>query len=297
MTLYEINTQTADYFHRCLFTEEGKTALDYLLKRGLTKETIEKFNLGYAPNSFFRLKSFLRKQGFSEKEGFEAGVLCYKNKDKEGKPLPEEKCNYYDRFRDRVMFPILDVKGRVIGFGGRAIGDYKPKYLNTSETEIFHKSNNLFAFNFVQLSGAKDIILCEGYMDVIAMQQAGLHGATASLGTAFTSEHAHIVSSYADTITLAYDADGAGQTAVERCLRLFEDCNCKVPIRVLEMPLDKAKDPDEFIKTYGVQEFKKLLKGITPFRFRMKRCQKTATNEERTECLKDSMSLISNHFF
>ena len=250
-----INQETARFYYRQLFTAEGKDALAYLKKRGLTKETIKHFGLGYASDDFRRLKNFLKQKGYTETEMVSAGLLC----EKDGKT--------YDRFRNRVMFPIFSEGGEIVGFAGRALGDYKPKYLNTPETEMFHKRNILYALNFA--SKGKTLILCEGYMDVIAMHQAGFTNAVASCGTSFTSEHAHLIESVAKRLIIATDADTAGRNAVKRVLRVLRECNISIPVRILQIPLEKAKDPDEFILKYGAEEFKKYLKGISPFHFQM----------------------------
>lgn len=235
--IYEANRETARYFHRCLYSPLGKEGLEYLHSRGLTDKTIRHFGLGFAPNDHFALSNYLRKKGFKDSELVSAN-LVYKNKSGKGTN---------DRFYNRVMFPIIDVRGNVIAFGGRIMTDQKPKYLNTSDTPVFSKSNNLFSLNNAKKNQDRTLILCEGYMDVIAVNQAGFENAVATLGTALTSQQASIMKRYADDVIICYDADEAGQKATQRAISILRKTGLN--IRVLTVP--DGKDPDEFIRNHG----------------------------------------------
>jgi len=254
---FAMNKSAARIFHENLKSDDGKAALDYLLARGLTPATLKRFGIGYAKNDFAFLLNALKSQGYTVEE-ITANFLCGISQ-KNGKP--------FDMFRNRVIFPIIDTSGNVVAFGGRVMDDSKPKYLNSSDTIVFKKSKNLFALNYAKdvLLGnvtnehvsAGEIILCEGYMDVIAMHQAGFSNAVATLGTAITSEHARIVSRYAKTAYLAYDSDEAGKKAADRAMKQLSDVgiDCKV------ITITGAKDPDEYIKKYGAASFSSLLHG------------------------------------
>ena len=235
--IYEANRETARFFHRCLYSPLGKEGLDYLHSRGLTDKTIRHFGLGFAPNDHFALSNYLRKKGFKDNELISAN-LVYKNKSGNGTN---------DRFYNRVMFPIIDVRGNVIAFGGRIMTDQKPKYLNTSDTPVFSKSNNLFSLNNAKKNQDRTLILCEGYMDVIAVNQAGFQNAVATLGTALTSQQASVMKRYADDVIICYDADEAGQKATQRAIGILRRTGLN--IRVLTVP--DGKDPDEFIRKHG----------------------------------------------
>lgn len=234
--LYEANREAAKFFHKALYSADGANALAYLRSRALTEKTIKHFGLGYSPNSRFALVNHLKSKGFSDNEIIQAN-LAFESRN--GKAV--------DRFVDRAMFPIIDLRGNVIAFGGRIMGDGKPKYLNTSDTLVFKKSKNLFAFNFSKNSNEKSLILAEGYMDVIALHQAGFENTVATLGTAITPEQAHLISRYAGEVTLCYDSDEAGQKATNRAIPILRDANLLV--KVLSIP--KGKDPDEFMRTFG----------------------------------------------
>ena len=235
--IYEANRESARFFHKMLYSKEGQAGLDYLRKRGLSEKTIRRFGLGFAPDSRFALSNHLRDMGFRENELVSAN-LVYKNKSGKGTN---------DRFYNRVMFPIIDVRGNVIAFGGRIMTDQKPKYLNTSDTPVFKKSANLFSLNNAKKTADRTLILCEGYMDVISVNQAGFENAVATLGTALTSEQAVLMKRFADEVIICYDADEAGQKATQRAIDILRKAGLN--IRVLTVP--DGKDPDEFIRNHG----------------------------------------------
>ncbi|MCH5316366.1 MAG: DNA primase [Eubacterium sp.] len=243
--ILEANRQAAKFFNSRLMSEDGQMALSYYLNRGLSKKTITKFGLGFAPNGWRELTKALKAQGFSESELVEAGLARRSDK------------GCYDNFRNRVMTPIIDVYGNVIAFGGRVLDDSKPKYINTGDTLAYKKTNELFGLNFAKDSGKRTLILCEGYMDVIAMHQAGFTNAVAGCGTALTSEQVRLISRYADEVILAYDADEAGQKAVEKAIQLFKQTSLKIRVPALQY----GKDPDEIIKNVGAEKFGAMLEG------------------------------------
>jgi DNA primase len=242
-----INRETARYYVECLNADIGRDARGYLRGRGLSDGIMRRFGVGFAPNEFGALLSRLRAQGFSEEELLVAGV-CKRS----------AKGNLYDAFRNRVMFPIIDLRGNVIAFGGRAMpGENGAKYLNSSDTPVFKKSRGLFALNLAKKSASRRYLLVEGYMDVISLHQAGFDTAVASLGTAFAAEQAKLISDYADEVVICYDADEAGQKATARALNILKDTQLKVTV----LSLPDAKDPDEYIKKYGAARFEQLLGG------------------------------------
>ena len=244
---YDMNKLAARFFYDSLIDPENAAALKYITDRGLTPQTIKRFGIGYADTSWDSLTGFLMSKGFEKKEitdGFLAGVS-------------QKSGRLFDYFRNRIMFPIFDLSGNVIAFGGRIIGDAKPKYLNSSDTPVFKKSRNLYALNHAKNNTDSSLILCEGYMDVIALQQAGFTNAVATLGTALTSEQTRIIARYANTVYLCYDSDEAGQRASKRAIDMFGEVGVKVKVVTGE----GAKDPDEYIKKYGRVSFDKLLKG------------------------------------
>ena len=248
LRMLEANREAARFFHKCLQTKEGAIGYRYFKGRGLTDETIVKFGLGFAPDSFNALTNYLISKGFTKEE------LVFANLARRSQKNPQ---NIYDNFRNRIMFPIIDVKGNVIAFGGRVMDDSKPKYLNTSDTLVYKKSMGVFALNLAKKSGKDSLILCEGYMDVIALHQAGFTNAVAGLGTALTSEQAQLLSRYASEILISYDADEAGQKAAARALTIFKKTNAKIKI----LRLSGGKDPDEIIKNYGVEKMKAIITG------------------------------------
>ena len=245
--IYQMNLEAAKFFRACLFDPKiGADALRYLSEeRRLSGAVIKHFGLGYSPNSFGMLTDHMKKLGFTDDE-LMAGFLCGKSQ-KTGRP--------YDYFRNRVMFPIIDVAGNVIAFGGRVMDDSKPKYLNSSDTPGFKKSRNLFALNYARKNCEDRLILCEGYMDVIALHAAGFENAVATLGTAITSEQARLISKYTKNVVISYDMDNAGRTAADKAMRLLAEVG--VDVKVLNMT--GAKDPDEYIKKFGPDKFGQLI--------------------------------------
>lgn len=243
----EVNREAAKFFHSYMMSPDGSEGLNYFLNRGLTKKTINKFGLGYAPNSWNSLIRHLKSKGFTLDEMRLAGLAKAGEK------------NYYDVFRNRVMTPIIDVRGNVIAFGGRVLDDSKPKYINTGDTLAYKKTNELFALNLAKDSGKDALILCEGYMDVIAMHQAGFTNAVAGCGTALTNEQVKLICRYTNEVILAYDADEAGQKAVEKAINLFRQTDIKIRVPVLQY----GKDPDEIIKTVGAEKFGGMLEGAS----------------------------------
>lgn len=238
--LMEANREAASYFYYQLRHEKGETGMKYLKGRGLTDETINKFGLGYSCMTANDLVKYLESKGFEDDIIKEAALATF-----------NEKYGMQDLFWNRVMFPIQDINHRVIGFGGRVMGDSKPKYLNSPESPIFDKSRNLYGLNFARTSRKNHFILCEGYMDVIAMHQAGFSEAVASLGTAFTSGQANILRRYTDSVYLAYDSDGAGTNAALRAIGILRDTGMTGKV----ISLKPYKDPDEFIKNLGAEAF------------------------------------------
>ena len=243
--ILQMNTDAAKYFRQMLFDENvGAPARQYLVgKRELESSVVKHFGLGYAPLGWNNLRDHLRSLGYTYEE-MAAANLC--NKGERG---------YYDSFRGRVMFPIIDVSGNIVAFGGRVLDDSKPKYLNSAETPAFRKNKNLFALNFAKNSGEDTLIICEGYMDVIAMHAAGFTNAVATLGTAITSEHARIIKRYVSKAVLAYDGDEAGRKAVDRAIKLLTEAGVDSKVLVMR----DAKDPDEFIKKFGREAFRRLI--------------------------------------
>ena len=240
--ILEANRDAARLYHSYLYSAGGKIGLDYYHSRGYTDATIRHFGLGYAPQSFNFLRDEMRKKGYHDEELMAAFLA------------KQSKGSVYDVFRNRVMVPIIDIRGNVIAFGGRVLDDSKPKYINTSDTLAFKKTNNLFALNFAK-SSADSLILCEGYMDVIALHQAGFTNAVAALGTSFTADHANLIARYTKEVILIFDADGAGRKAADRAIGILR--NTDVDIRVVRIP--DGKDPDEFIRKNGPERFKLLL--------------------------------------
>lgn len=244
LRVLEANREAARFFHALLYAPEGRVGLEYYHSRGYTDQTIRHFGLGYAPDNSFALLDELRRKGFHDNE-LEAAFLIKRGSS--NRP--------FDIFRNRVMIPIIDIRGNVIAFGGRVLDDSKPKYLNSSDTLVFKKTNNLFALNFAKSMTNAPLILCEGYMDVIALHQAGFTNAVAALGTSFTAEHARLIARYTKEAILIFDADSAGQKGTQRAINLLRETG--VDIRVVNIP--DGKDPDEFIKKNGAERFKLLL--------------------------------------
>ena len=242
--LLALNKEAARYFHSQLHAPQGQPGLDYLRGRGLSKGIMTRFGLGYAPEGWDGLIKAMAQKGFDKRDLLDAGLA-----------VSNQKGGIYDRFRNRVMFPIIDLRGDVIGFGGRVLGDGTPKYLNSPDTPVFNKSRNLFALNLAKTTKLGRIVLTEGYMDTISLYQAGFDCAVASLGTALTADHAKLLSRFTKEVVICYDADTAGIQAANRAIPLLEKTGLKV--RVLRVT--GAKDPDEFIRTFGRDAFARLL--------------------------------------
>ncbi len=256
--VYEMNLEAAKFFRNCLFDPVlGREGMQYLAgQRQLSGAVIKRFGLGYAPNDFGMLHNHLRKKGFTDEELI-AAFLCGKSQ-KTGRP--------FDMFRNRVIFPVIDTSGNIVAFGGRVLDDSKPKYLNSSDTPAFKKSKVLFGLNYAKNHCAEQLILCEGYMDVIAMHAAGFENAVATLGTAITSEHARLLTRYTKRVVINYDSDEAGQRAAYKAMQLLDEVGLEV--RVLR--LSGAKDADEYIRQYGADAFRKLLwESRTAFDYKM----------------------------
>jgi DNA primase len=247
-SLLEINKEAAKYYYYQLRLESGKAAYDYLRKRKLTDETIKKFGLGYSSKYSNDLYQYLKHKGYSDGLLRQTGLITY-----------DEKRGIYDKFWNRAMFPIMDVNHRVIGFGGRVMGEGNPKYLNSPETVLFDKSRNLYGLNFARSSRRPNLIICEGYMDVIALHQAGFNNAVASLGTAFTSGQASLLKRYTDEVLVTYDSDEAGVKAALRAIPILREAG--LTARVIRMT--PYKDPDEFIKNLGKEAFEERINQAT----------------------------------
>ncbi len=245
--ILEMNREAARFFHQYLLSEQGKAGRAYLASRRLTRKTVTTYGLGYAPDGWSALRDHLRQKGYRYEEMEEAGLVA---KSKKGD-------SYYDYFRNRVIFPIIDLRGSVVGFGGRVLDDSKPKYLNTKDTPVFQKSHILFSLNLAKKDTSRRLILCEGNIDVITLYQAGFPNAVATCGTALTEEQARLIAQYADEVVIAYDSDAAGQKALSRALQIFS--RVTVTPRVLSM--EGAKDPDEYINKFGLEQFKRLVDG------------------------------------
>ena len=241
-----LNRDAARFFYEQLQSPAGGRARSYMAQRGISKATAVNFGLGCAPDAWDALEKAMREKGYTDYELFDAGLI---KKGRSG--------GWYDAFRDRLMFPVIDVRGNVIGFSGRILGEDGPKYLNSPETSVFNKGGNLFALNLAKKSKSGYILLTEGNIDVVSLHQAGFDSAVASLGTSLTAEQARLISRYTDRVVIAYDNDAAGQKAAQRAIAILEKLDLKV--RVLQM--SGAKDPDEFIKLKGPEAFAKLIEG------------------------------------
>ena len=241
--LWALMKEAARYFHSQLYAPVGAEGLQYAQKRGMPKSTLTKFGIGFAPNTWSGLCDAMRAKGYTDQELRDAGLVSEKNG------------RIYDRFRNRLMFPIIDTRGNIIGFGGRVMDDSTPKYLNSPETLIFNKRKNLFGLNLAKKSKLGYLILVEGYMDAIALHQYGFDCAVASLGTSLTEEHATLLSRYTEQVYLIYDADEAGQRAAQRAIPMLE----RAGLRIKVLKIRDAKDPDEFLKKFGPDKFKLLL--------------------------------------
>lgn len=280
--VFEIDKEAARYYRDMLFSEEGKEGMKYLLSRGLTKKTIRRYGLGFVTRNWRGLYNHFKDKGYTDSEMEQASLIS----------TDEKTC---DIFKCRVMFPIVDRMKNVVAFGGRALeSDAKAKYLNSRETIAFHKSNNLFSINFAQNTDKEYFILCEGYMDVIALNQAGFDNAVATLGTAITPQQAFVISRYTSNVVIAYDSDEAGQRATERAIDLLVDEG--VNVMVLEMK--GAKDPDEYIKKYGKEAFKLLVsESLSTTEFKLRKIQSgllSSSSDGLDETLKRCVEFLAD---
>lgn len=279
-----INKEAARFFYEQLNAEndDARTARAYWRGRGLSDSTIRRFGLGYSPNDFGALRRHLRARGYTEEEMLASGLQ-----------KRSEKGNVYDVFRGRVMTPIFDLRGNVIAFGGRVLGDEKPKYINSPETLFYKKSKAMFALNIAKKSASRRYILCEGYMDVISLHQAGFDTAVAACGTALTQDQVRLLGEYADEVVLCYDSDEAGQKATARSLGLFAES----PVKVSVLNIPGAKDPDEFIKKYGRERFEALLNGTSnAIEYKLAKVREKydlARPADRVEYIKDAIRLLA----
>lgn len=284
--VYDMNLAAAKYFRACLFDQRlGKEGMDYLLqKRKLSPAVIKHFGLGFAPNGFGGLTDHMKKLGFTEEELIE-GFLCGRSQ-KTGRA--------YDYFRNRIIFPIINTSGDVIAFGGRVMDDSKPKYLNSSDTPGFKKSKNLFALNFAKNHCSERLILCEGYMDVIALHAAGFENAVATLGTALTQEQARLMAKHTKEVIISYDSDEAGQAATRKAVRMLSEVGLDVKI----IRMEGAKDPDEYIKKFGKDSFSRVLdSGRTGFEFKLEstlRKYNLASAEDKIKASAEMCDYISD---
>lgn len=286
--ILKMNVDAAKYFHSCLFSKdaEAQNALRYFTEqRGLSVATIRHFGLGFAPNSFDAFGKHMRSLGYTYDE-LTTAFLCGKS----------ERGHYYDAFRNRVMFPIIDVSGNVIAFGGRVMDDSKPKYKNSSDTPVFKKLRNLFALNYARHTCSENLILCEGYMDVIALHAAGFTNAVATLGTAITSDQARLMSRYTKRVIITYDADEAGQKAAVRAMGMLSEVGLEVS--VLKIP--DAKDPDEYIKKFGKDRFRSLIENSrSKFEYNMDRIlskYNVSFPQEKIQALTELVEMISGFY-
>ena len=279
--IYEMNRIAANFYYTNLIKGADKTGLSYFANRKLTPQTIKKYGLGYASDSWNELTDVLRSKGYSDEEMTDAWLAGHKN----GRT--------FDMFRKRVMFPIVDLRGNIIGFGGRVLDDSQPKYLNTGKTPVFDKGSNLFSMNFAKNSNAKRLILCEGYMDVIAVNQAGFENVVATLGTAITPDQARLISHYAEEVIIAYDSDGAGQKATQKAINHFAD----VGLRTKILHMEGAKDPDELLKKFGRDRFRLLIDGSNDANdFMLDKCEEgldLSTDIGRVELLKRTAKVLA----
>lgn len=277
-----LNKEAARFFYSQLSTPDGAAACDYMRQRQLSPATAKRFGLGFAPDSWNSLTDAMKEKGFTEYELADAGLV---RRGKNG--------GVYDTFRNRLMFPVIDVRGNVIGFSGRILGEGEPKYMNSPETLVFNKSRNLFALNLAKKSKCGYIILSEGNIDVASLHQAGFDSAVASLGTSLTPEQARLISRYTDQVIIAYDNDGAGIKAAQRAIGILEKLDLKVKV----LRLEGAKDPDEFIKRKGPEAFRKLLEGSEnqiDYRLRQVTAKyDLSVDEQKVDFLKEATELVA----
>ena len=280
--MLSLNKDAARFFYEQLSTPGGSRARDYMARRRISPATAKNFGLGFAPDTWDSLEKAMRQKGYSDFELADAGLV---RRGKSG--------GFYDTFRDRLMFPVIDVRGSVIGFSGRILGDGEPKYMNSPETLVFNKSRNLFALNLAKKSKSGYILLSEGNIDVVSLHQAGFDSAVASLGTSLTPEQARLLSRYTDQVIIAYDNDGAGIKASQRAIGILE----KLDVKVKVLRLEGAKDPDEFIKLRGPEAFRKLLEGSesqADYRLRtVTEKYDLSQDEQKVEFLKEASDLVA----
>ncbi len=283
--LFEINKEAASYYYKILRSDVGKQAMDYFTKRELTPETMHKFGLGCTTKYSDSLYKYLRNKGYDDNILKDCGLITL-----------DEKRGGHDKFWNRAMFPIFDANGKVVAFGGRVMGEGEPKYLNSPETEIFNKSKTLFGLFFARKTRREQFILCEGYMDVIALHQAGFDNAVASLGTALTEGHANMLKRYVKDVYLSYDSDGAGQKAALRAIPILK--NAGISCRIINM--SPYKDPDEFIKALGAEEYEKRIQNAENsfiYQIRMLEKQYDMTDpEKKSDFQKEAARMIVTEF-
>ena len=277
-----LNREAARFFHSMLLEPSGAPARDYMARRRISHRIATNFGLGFAPDTWDSLRNAMKEKGYSDVEMYDAGLL---RKGRNG--------GYYDVFRNRLMFPVIDVRGNVIGFSGRILGDGEPKYMNSPETLVFSKSRNLFAMNLAKKSKCGYIILSEGNIDVVSLHQAGFDSAVASLGTSLTAEQARLISRYKNEVIIAYDSDGAGTAAAKRAIGILE----KLDVRVKVLRMQGAKDPDEYIKLKGPDAFRQLLEGSeNQLDYRLRNITgkyDLALDEQKVEFLKEATDFVS----
>lgn len=247
LRLLSANREAARFYNNILYEEKGRAGLEYYMKRGLPKSTITHFGLGYAPDEWEALSNHLKSKGYTEQELVVANLA----------KRSQQTGRIYDNFRNRIMFPVIDLRGNVIAFSGRVLDNSKPKYVNTAETPVFKKGDGVFALNFAKNSGTRQLILAEGQMDAIAMHEFGFTNAVATLGTALTQEQANLIARYADEILICYDNDEAGKKATERAIPIFN----KTGIKIKVVNMQGGKDADELLRTYGKERFNDIIKG------------------------------------
>lgn len=280
--LLKLNKDAARFFNAQLNAPQGEGARDYMLSRGISRRVATNFGLGFAPQSWDALRRAMKEKGYSDYDMFEAGLL------KKG-----QKGGFYDVFRNRLMFPIIDVRGDVIGFSGRILDDSGPKYMNSPESLVYNKSRNLFGLNLAKKSKEEYIILAEGNIDVVSLHQAGFDSAVASLGTALTPEQARLISHYKNQVIIAYDSDTAGMSAAKRAIGILE----KLDVKVKVLRLEGAKDPDEYIKKKGPDAFRQLLSGSeNQVDYRLRNVFEKydlSIDEQKVEFLKEATDMLS----
>ena len=279
--LWALMKEAGRFFYSQLYSPAGKECLEYTARRGLTKNIITQFGMGYAPNTWNSLVDAMRKKGYTDQELVAADLAGEKNG------------RIYDRFRNRLMFPIIDVRGNVVGFGGRVLDDSKPKYLNSNDTVIFNKRKNLFGLNLAKKSKAGSLILVEGNIDVVTMHQYGFDNAVASLGTSLTDEQATLISRYADQVVLLYDGDAAGQKATKRAIPILE--KAEIAVKVLQIP--DNMDPDDYLRKFGPDKFKLLLEDSSnrvEYQLTViKNAYDLAVDDQRVKYLQEAAALLS----